>query len=87
MNTIDLKKYLIKQLTVHLQLPEYFNEDLVKLNLPYLFAKDNDSAITWLTRIENEFNIEIPDNDADLFFFSSIEQMVDVINKLESKNK
>lgn len=87
MNTIDLNKYLIKQLTVHLQLPEYYNEDLVKLNLPYLFAKDNDSAITWLTRIEKEFNIEIPDNDADLFFFSSIEQMVDVITKLGSKNK
>lgn len=82
MDTADIEKYLLKELIVHLELPERYNEELININLPYLFAKDNHSAINWLKRVEKEFEIEIPDNDADLFFFSSIEQMACVIKKL-----
>ena len=80
----ELKKYLLEALRTHLELPLKYTPDLIDLNLPYLFAKDEDSAVDWIRKLETEFNLDIPDNEADLFFFSRIDEMVNTILKHSS---
>ncbi|MDW5298895.1 MAG: hypothetical protein SA378_01975 [Sedimentibacter sp.] len=56
-------------------------------DLIYLLSTDSTQAIVFLTLIEDEFQIEIEDDDIDMRLFSKIEYCVDVIQKYIKKNQ
>lgn len=80
----DLRVYLIEKIREHLVLPDKYTDDIIRWNLPFLFAQDDHSAINWACLVEKRFNIDIPDNEVDIFFFSSIDHMIKIIRKHSS---
>ena len=80
----DLSVYLLGNIREHLVLPDKYTDDIIQWNLPFLFAQDDHSAISWAYLIEKRFDIDIPDDEVDIFFFSSIDHMIKVIRKYSS---
>jgi hypothetical protein len=72
-NTVtDLRSFLIDKLREQLAIPVKYTDELIALNLPYLFAADEHSALRWAAYLEACFQITIPDEDVDMFFFSDL---------------
>lgn len=76
-----LESQLLAALKERIRIPGNFSDELIDGNLLYLFSRDDDTAIKWVSFIEEKFNITIPDNEVDYFFFSSITHMAAVINR------
>ncbi|UCJ05010.1 hypothetical protein KTO58_15025 [Chitinophaga pendula] len=76
-----LESYLLAALKERIHIPQHFSDELITLNLLYLFSRDDDAAIKWVAFIEEKFEINIPDNEVDYFFLSSIRHMATVINR------
>lgn len=75
----DLAHCLMTELRRHLKLPDKYTDEIIRLNLPYLFAKDDLAASEWFSFVEQKFNVNIPDEEADIFFLSSVEEMAMII--------
>jgi hypothetical protein len=79
----ELELELFTHLRIHLEIPGKFTNELIELNLPYLFARDQYSAINWLKFMESEYQISIPDGSADIFLLSSVKEMARLIRRLK----
>lgn len=67
--------FLLRKLREHLAVPDKYTDDMVKLNLLFLFAADEYRAIHWVQWLEDYFKITIPDQEVDTFFFSDVSVM------------
>ncbi|SFW13494.1 hypothetical protein [Chitinophaga sancti] len=74
-----LESYLLSELRARLPVPQLFTDELIRLNLLYLFSQDDSASLQWVAFIESRFEISIPDHEVDYFFFSSLEHMAAVI--------
>lgn len=81
MQSIELEDFLLQELRFRLKIEAKYSDQLIRLNLPFFFVHDNNSAINWVEFIEDHFNIDIPDHEVDYFFFSNFSQMAYIINK------
>ncbi|MBW8686000.1 hypothetical protein [Chitinophaga rhizophila] len=82
-----LESYLLSELKGRIDIPPAFTDELIHLNLLYLFSQDDHSALQWVAFLEAHFQISIPDNEVDYYFFSSLEHMAAVIFRHMAWNK
>lgn len=76
-----LEEFLLQKLKIHLGLDDRYSREFIDLNLPFLLAREEQAAVNWVSFLENSFNIYIPDDEVDYFFFSAITQMATTIHK------
>ena len=74
-----MQKELMNTLRDHLQIPESYSDKMIELNLPFLFVSSEKLALQWVAHIEAHYEVDIPDEKIDVFFFSSLNQMTATI--------
>jgi hypothetical protein len=74
-----LKATLIKKAAEHLKLPRELPQEFIDLNLGFFFSKDEKTANDWFNFIESYYNITIPEDEVDYFFFSDFDHMAKTI--------
>jgi len=76
-----LETYILEELKRHLKLEDRYSPEFIDWNLPFLLAREDHSAVNWVSFLESNFQIHIPDDEVDYFFFSSVRQMAETIRK------
>lgn len=74
-----LKASLMEKLIEHLKIPVDTPHEYIRLNLGYFFAKDENTANSWITLVESCYGCCIPADEVDYFFFFELDQMAETI--------
>lgn len=78
----EIEEFLLSNLPRFVEIPDGYNEQLVRMNLLYLFSQNDHCAVNFITFVEQHLQIEIPDYKVDYFLLSDIRIMAEVIAEL-----
>lgn len=76
----DIESFLLEELKKFVDIPLGYNEELVRLNLFFLFCQNDTAALRFIAFIEEYFQIQIPDGEIDYYFLSDLTIMSKTIS-------
>ncbi|MBX2968295.1 MAG: hypothetical protein KF803_02905 [Cyclobacteriaceae bacterium] len=83
----DIESFLLRELKRFVDIPSGYGEELIRLNLFFLFCQNDTVALRFTAFIEEYFQIQIPDGEVDYYFLSDLTIMSRTIGFYLNKEK
>ena len=75
----EIETFLLSHVAEFVEIPKGYNEQLIRLNLLYLFCQNDYCAVKFIDFVEKQLQIAIPDYKVDYFFISDLRIMAEVV--------